>query len=143
MTTVLADHRLRCIVADSAVSDEGERVWKMRKVHRIRGELVAFAGALAECRTFIDWYRHKPETPPDFTFKDSSALVLRENGLFLFDEDCIELTKVTGGREAIGTGSVAAIAAYEALGWTDPQKAVRIACHHDLKSRPPVRTYRL
>jgi hypothetical protein len=38
---------------------------------------------------------------------------------------------------------MAALAAYEALGFTDPKRAVQIVCRHDLNSRAPVRVYRL
>lgn len=142
MTTILADARLGVMVADSHMSD-GNRCWNVRKVQRIRGALVACAGQVSEGAHFLDWWRGGAESAPEFAFGGSSALVLDESGLYIFDESTIALTKVPGGREAIGSGSQGAMCAYEALCWSDPVQAVRIACKHDHGSRPPVRTYRL
>lgn len=132
------------MVSDSNMSD-GERVWKARKVHRIRGCLLGLAGHVDEINGFLDWYRAgEPETGyPKLAFENSVVLALDPDGLWLFDSSCTQWSKVPTGREAIGTGGVAAISAYEALDWTDPARAVRIACKHDAGSRVPVRTYRL
>ena len=69
--------------------------------------------------------------------------MLDHDGLWLFDSNCDTLTRVPSGREAIGSGGKGAICAFEALGFLDAAKAVRIACTHDSGSRPPVRTYHL
>lgn len=142
MTTILADTRLGVMVSDSNMTD-GDRAWRVRKVHRIRGTLVGLAGTMIEGLAFLDWYRAGMTTPPDFAFGDSTALVLDTDGLWLFDENTDTLARVRAGREAIGTGGKGAMCAYEALGFSSPAKAVRIACVHDSGSRPPVRTYRL
>ncbi len=143
MTTILADYSRRVMVADSNATD-GDRAWQMRKVYRIRGALVGTAGNIDEAAFFRAWYANRDDTiAPEFSFANSSALVLDHSGLWLFDENTIELTRVPSGREAIGTGGKGAICAYEAMGWDDPARAVRIACKHDSGSRPPVRTYHL
>lgn len=142
MTTVLADAKLGVMVSDSFMTDD-DRVWNIKKVHRIRGALVACAGTVAQYQRFIEWWRAGATEAPDFPFKDSSALVLDASGLYLFDESTMGLTKVQSGRESIGTGGAIAIAAYEAMGWKNPAKAVKLACKHSPTSRPPVRTYRL
>jgi hypothetical protein len=143
VTTVLADARLGVMVSDSNETD-GDRTWSTKKVHRVNGALIGLAGVLhIDGDHFLDWYRAGMVAPPEFDFEESTALILDHDGLWLFDSNCITIVRVTSGREAIGTGGKGAICAYEALGWTDPAKAVRIACRHDGGSRPPVRTYKL
>ncbi len=143
MTTILADYKLGLMVADSNATD-GDRVWKIKKVHRIKGALIGLAGVMSEGQAFLEWYRGDIEKKaPVFEFGESTALVLDEFGLFYFDMNTLGLTKVPGGIESAGSGSVAAICAYEALGFKDPTRAVRIACKHDNGSRGPVRTYKL
>lgn len=127
MTTILADAKLGVVVADSSLSD-GDRLWTGRKVWRVRGALLAFAGKVLERDQFLAWYRGgQQDTPPKFA--DSSALLLSHEGLFIFNNTCTPEHIVTG-REAIGTGAKAAMCAYEALGWIDPKRAVRIVCRH-------------
>lgn len=142
MTTILADARLGVMVADSNMTD-GDRQWRVKKVHRIHGALIGLAGETLKGGYFLDWYRDGMKAPPDFDFTDCAALVLDAYGLWMFDENCSTITRVPDGREAIGTGSTAAICAHEALGFANPKRAVQIVCRHDNGSRPPVRTYRL
>jgi hypothetical protein len=142
VTTILADAKLGVMVSDTNMTDD-DRVWHIRKVFRIRRALVATAGSVIQGEAFMEWWRKGAEAPPDFDFDDSSALVLDDHGLFYFDDSVLGLTKVSTGREAIGTGGKVALAVYEALGWKDPAKAVRITCKYDSGSRTPVRTYRL
>ncbi len=144
MTTILADAKLGLMVADSNMIDEDAgRRWSVRKVKRLRGALLACAGDVMQGNYFIDWWKEGAETEPKFKFDESAALVLDDSGLYLFDATTPMLTRVPSGREAIGTGAIAAMAAYEALKWKDPRRAVTIACKHDRNSAPPVRLYRL
>lgn len=138
MTTVLADAKRRLIVSDSQVGDE-DRVWSDRKVFRHQGSLYGFAGLIEERVEFMDWIKG---TGPEPRFTNSLCLLLNESGLFLYDNSPTP-QRVARGIEAIGTGSKAAMCAYEALGFTDPAKAVRIVCKHDSSSRAPVRVYKL
>lgn len=138
MTTVLADFRLGLMVADSNVTDD-DRVWSEKKVFRYRGVLYGFAGTVEERLHFMDWKRGKKSEPK---FKDSSCLELSPEGLFVYMDSHIK-ERVQKGYEAIGTGSMAAMCAYEALGFTDPKRAVKIVCKNDHQSRAPVRVYKL
>lgn len=139
MTTILADHRLGLMAADSAVST-GEAVARMRKVWRINGVLVGLAGDVTQFEDFLAWYRSGfVETRGPVS--GVSALELSDSGLVYFAGN--KRAPVQGGRDAIGSGKVAALSAYEALGHTNPGKAVRIVCKHDGSSRAPVRVYKL
>lgn len=141
MTTVLADLRLGVMVADSAVND-GDRLWiGQRKVWRIGGDLLGFAGRMTEVEEFLLWWRSGCNMAAP-AFSHSQALVMRPDELLYFSGST-RATPVQSGREAIGTGGKGAMCAYEALGWSDPRKAVGIACHHDLTSSGPVRVYKL
>lgn len=141
MTTVLADRRFGVMFADSNISD-GERQWRARKVFRVNGDLFGFAGDVPEWTSFRDWIKGGMSTarPKSTTLQ---VLQLRRDGLFYFGTGDELPERISSGREAIGTGSMAAMAAYEATGWTDPRRAVQIACRHDAESRAPVRAYYL
>lgn len=130
------------MVSDSNMTDD-DRVWRVKKVFRIGGVLVATAGAVSQGEAFMDWYRTDTTKPPEFDFDEGSALVLGSNGLFYFDSSVLTLTKIPSGREAIGTGGKVAMAVYESQRWKDPVRAVRITCKYDNGSRTPVRSYRL
>jgi hypothetical protein len=123
MTTVIADARLGVIVSDSNATDD-DRAWSERKVFRI---------------AFMEWIKGDGKAPD---FSNSYCLMLSDSGLFIYDKSTMP-QKVARGIEAIGTGAKAAICAYEALGLTDPARAVKIVCRHDSGSRLPVRTYKL
>jgi len=140
VTTILADAKLGVMVSDSCVSD-GDRVYRERKVFRVRGELLGFAGDLNQALSFLAWWRAGcVEKPPKF---DATAcLILGPSGLIAYHESIIP-AKVVSGCASIGTGGKAAMCAYEALGFKNPARAVGIVCRHDEKSRAPVRTYRL
>lgn len=130
------------MVSDSNISD-GDRSWSGRKIFRSRGALIGCAGEVEQGNWFVDWWKDGADTPPTFDFSGSSALVLDDSGLYLYDSSTIGLTLVTTRHESIGTGAIGAICAYEAMGWKDPRRAVAIACKHDAKSRAPVRVYHL
>lgn len=140
MTTILADLRLGVMVSDSNVSN-GDRVWRSRKVWRSRGALLGFSGNVDEARAFLDWWRAGAiGKHPGFAY--SEALILSIDGVWHYSGNRLP-ERIASGREAIGTGGKAAMAAYEALAWQEPRRAVRIACNHDSDSRAPVRVYSL
>lgn len=139
MTTILCDAKKGIMLADSSISDD-DRIWLDRKVYRVKGNLVGFAGDYEEGRIFLDWLRGKRDKPK---CKDISALMLTHEGLFIFEGAQMEPRKVERGIESIGTGAKAVICTYEALGFDDPKKAMKIVCKHDAGSRPPIRTYKL
>lgn len=139
MTTILADWHLGLMVCDSAASDQ-HRVWKAKKVFRVHGALIGMAGHLDEFGTFLAWAKTDfQDAPPKIGHID--ALVMTPSGLLHFGASALPI-KVPA-RQAIGTGAMAAMAVYEALGFDDPRRAVSIVCKHDANSRGPVRVYRL
>lgn len=142
MTTVLADARLGVMVSDSCVTG-GDRVWSGAKVFRVRGHLLGFAGDIAARTRFLAWWKRGGKEADAETFKGGQALVMTPAGKLIFYEGDDLPVDIPGGREAIGTGGKAAIAAYDALGWEDPKKAVAVACRYDSASRLPVRVYKL
>lgn len=140
MTTILASWPLGVMVTDSSVSD-GDRVWSGKKVTRWKDELIGTAGEVDASALFLDWYKNgKTGKPPKMTA--CQVLVLSPTKLSVYSNSTTEEI-MSGGIEAIGTGAKAAMAAFEALGWTDPQRAVAIVCNHDAHSRTPVRTYKV
>lgn len=138
MTTILADTKLGVMVSDSNVSDE-DRAWSRRKVFRIGGALVGVAGPNEDWLPLLDWLRKSPEDDPP-KFGKASLMILDSHGLRVYEASPFP---ERSQREAIGSGGKVAMAVYEALGWQDPAKAVRITCKHDAGSRSPVRLYRL
>lgn len=142
MTTVLADARLGVIVADSNISD-GDRTWSGRKVFRVKGCLIGYAGNEEDSIAFLDWFKSGHDVAKKPKLTNFSALLLSPRGLFSYDQDLILPLPVAKGIESIGTGAKAAMSAYEALDWKDPKRAVQIVCRHDSSSRAPVRVYHL
>ncbi len=143
MTTILADARLGLMVSDSNLV-AGDRKWSGPKVIRIRGDLVGYAGASQTYMKAIACLRRREELTADIwgADEDTDLLVLTPRGLFHYAGGPTA-ERVTSGRESIGTGGPAAMAAYEALGWQDPRRAVGLACKYDANSARPVRVYRL
>ena len=131
------------MVSDSNAVDAELRRYSVRKVFRIHGHLIGFAGHMPEFERFCEWYRGRMLGKLRFNTDKSTALILAPVGLFVFDDNATGLQRVVKGREAIGSGAMCAIAAFEALDWQDPTKAVRIACNHDAQSGGPVKTYKL
>lgn len=128
------------MVADSNASDQ-VRTWSARKVYRVHGALIGMAGNLDQFGVFLAWAKTNfQDAPPKLTNLD--ALVLSPSGLLNFAGSGLPI-RVHGGRQAVGTGAMAAMAVYEALGHSDPRKAVQIVCRHDANSRAPVRVYKL
>lgn len=143
MTTVLADTHLGVMVSDSNVSD-GDRKWSSRKVFRVRGTLVGCAGSAQVYMKALACLKRGDVLTDEIwgTDEDTDLLVLTDHGLFHYAGGATA-ERVPSGRECIGSGSRAAIAAYEALGWQDPRRAVGLACKYDANSARPVRVYRL
>lgn len=108
--------------------------------------LLAGAGTVSEYGPAIEWFKknglsHPDETPPRMS-EAASVLILTESGLWVYDESMPEVQRTASGIEAIGTGAIAALSAYEGIGERSPEamrRAVRIACKHDAGSRAPVR----
>lgn len=132
------------MVSDSNAVDTDYRRYSVRKVFRVRDALIGFAGHMSEYEKFIAWYRAGGEGGKlRFKTSLSSALILRPDGLYIFDDNATSVQRVRTGREAIGSGAQGALAAFEALGWANPRRAVRIACHVDSQSSGTIRCYSL
>lgn len=141
MTTVLADARLGVMVCDSHITDGISRKWTGKKVFRIRGALVGVAGDSQTYLPALEWMRHGG-APPEWKDDSTDLLVLAKDGLRLFAGGP-EAEKVPKGIEAIGSGASAAMAVYEALGWQNPQLAVKLAAKYDAGSGGRVYVYKL
>ncbi len=143
MTTILADVAHGVMVSDTLFTD-GDRRWTGRKVFRIHGALVGIAGSSRTYLRLLEALRERRPLSEVWRRNDEAAslLVLRNDGLFVYS-DSPDAEKVASGREAVGTGALAAMAVHEALGWSDPKRAVAMAVKHDVNSGAPIRVYKL
>jgi hypothetical protein len=128
------------MVSDSNVSD-GDRSWCDKKVFRHKGALLGFAGPVDYRIKFLKWWKSDRAAPPPIV-ADGSVLILDKKSLFTYSYG-VTGELIASGIEAVGSGAKAAMCAYDALGHTNPAKAVRIVCKHDSGSCGPVRTYKL
>jgi hypothetical protein len=141
MTTVLADAKAGLMVSDSCVT-AGDRVWSGPKIFRIRGHLLGFAGDVSARDRFRKWWKEGGEGDGP-SFKGGEALVMTPEGILQYYHGDDPMEIISSGREAIGSGGKAAIAAYDALGWDNARRAVEVACRHDSGSRAPIRAMKL
>lgn len=135
MTTIAADATLGLMAADSHWTDEDER-GPVRKVYRINGALVGFAGALASVAEARAWMAGKRPKPPA---SDVSALILSGSRLCAWTpiDGYVDVPK----RYAIGTGGKAARAAM--LAGASCARAVAIAREVDANTSGRTRIYKL
>jgi ATP-dependent protease HslVU (ClpYQ) peptidase subunit len=135
VTTIAADLQSGTMASDSQWSDGAEK-GTTRKVYRINGALIGFAGDWDLIAKALIWFRKGKEGP--CPRGEISALIL--NGKLTTWEP--ENGFMDQGRQfAIGTGGAAARAAM--MAGVDVRKAVSIACKIDAQSGGPVRTYRV
>lgn len=132
MTTIIADASLGVMCSDSQWSDDDEK-GSVRKVWRIKGALVGFAGDMdqaAKAREFISGRGPAP-------CGNVTALWLGPEGLRVWtpSDGWLDIGPV----HAIGSGSKAARAAHF-VGAT-PQQAIRAAAAVDAGTGGRVRTY--
>ena len=135
MTTIAADLNYGAMASDSQWSDGAEK-GICRKVYRINGALIGFAGDMKTITQAREWFRKGKAGPSPRG--DISALIL--NGKLTAwapDDGFMDV----GNQFAIGTGGAAARAAM--MAGVDVRKAVAIACKIDAQSGGPVRTYRV
>jgi len=137
MTTITVDAALGIMCADSHWSDGLEK-GPMRKVWRINGALVGFAGALdaieATKAYLKDGCNGKP--PPQAC---ASALLL--DGTKVCTWTRLDGFTTVPGRYAIGSGGAAARAALEA--GASASKALAIARNIDARTSGRTRVYKL
>lgn len=138
MTTIAADATTGTMCSDSCWSDGIEKA-PIRKVFRIKGALVGFAGDLDEIGMVREWMRGRMLREDMPKAENVIALAMSQSGLRAW-------TAVDGfvgvpRRYAIGSGGMAARAAL-ARGAT-PAEAVAIAREIDAGTHGKTRTYRL
>ena len=137
MTTIVADAHAGIMVSDSQWTD-GHVIGSTRKVWRIRGNLVGFAGDIDAIGRTLAWFRGGFDGQPPGG--NCLALILRRVGIFTWTAEDGELREAAPFF-AIGTGGQAARAAM--LAGTDARRAVRIASTIDPGTGGRVRAYRL
>ena len=136
MTTIIADRTMIC--CDSMCSDSDSK-WSVIKAIRIGGSLYATAGGAAEGERFLDWIRRKQRGKVPIVSEEFSALMLRQDGLWLFDSQLVPMPLLNA--HAIGSGCKAARGAL--MAGASLHRAVEIACEIDAGSSLPVQTYLL
>lgn len=135
MTTIAADAILGIMAADSHWTDQDER-GPVRKVWRINGALVGFAGPLVTIGEARAWMAGRRAKPPS---GDVSALILSGGRLCAWTpvDGYVDVPK----RFAIGTGGKAARAAM--LAGASCVRAVAIAREVDAGTSGRTRVYKL
>lgn len=137
MTTIAADVKAGVMAADSDWTD-GDARGVIRKVFRIRGALIGFAGTLRDIESVKAWFRDGfggavPDT-------DVTALILRPTGISVWT--ALDGEHSEGSSQfAIGTGAMCARGAM--LAGATCAQAVRIAIRIDATSSGRVRVYKL
>ena len=116
----------------------GDVIGSVRKVWRVRGDLVGFAGDIEAIGATLEWFRRGfvGDAPRD----ECVALILRRTGIFTWSPTDGEVRE-DAPFFAIGTGGQAARAAMHA--GADCRKAVRIASTIDAGTGGRVRVYSL
>jgi ATP-dependent protease HslVU (ClpYQ) peptidase subunit len=144
MTTILADANLGVMVSDTQVLSGDRKFTKQRKVFRVRNFLVGIAGDSRVYLRALDALKKGEPLQQSMWGEDmdTSFLVLSPEGLFHFAGGPTP-ERVATGIEAIGSGASAAMAAYEAMSWQNPRRAVSLAVKYDTHSGAPVRQYHL
>lgn len=137
MTTIVADAKAGVMASDSNWFDEAEK-GHCRKVYRVGGCLIGFAGTYKDITAARRWFEagRQGRAPTG----DVAALILTPGR--------IETWRPADGfmheqsrQFAIGSGSACARAAM--MAGADCAKAIRIACKIDPKSGGRVRVYKL
>lgn len=135
MTTIAACSVERVMCSDSGWND-GDTRGETRKVFRVRGDLVGFAGDLADIQEWLAAYRKKREP------KRSGISVLRLSASGQIHTWTLgQWCEMSEKQFAIGSGGVAARVAMD-MGATCRQSVLK-AIKFDAGSFGPVRTYRL
>lgn len=137
MTTIAADAGLGLMASDSQWTD-GDARGIARKIFRIRGALIGFAGNLGEIELAREWF--KSGFTSDYPDVGVTALIMRGRSLSTWTVIDGEIP-MRQPRFAIGTGGLCARAAM--IAGADCAQAVRIACTIDANSGGRVRVYRL
>lgn len=136
MTTIAACSAEMVMCSDSGWND-GDTRGEVRKVFRVRGDLVGLSGDVADIQAWLAAYRRRQDPAPRSSV---NALRLSTDGqihTWTLGDWC----SMAERQFAIGTGGVAARAAMK-HGAT-VRDAVKTAISLDAGSFGPVRTYRI
>lgn len=123
-------------MCSDSIWHDGTEVGPIRKVFRVQGKLVGFAGSLKLRPSLIRWLKHGGPVPP----AGDVTLMILERGRLHVWRACDGYVAV-GPQFAIGSGGAIARAAM--MAGATCQRAVRIATEIDALSGGRVRTYRL
>lgn len=117
---------------------------RIKKGYREQEVIIATAGESSPGMVFVDWYgsgKPIPHTPLVDGDADFTCLVWSSDGLYEFDKYCRGVKVAHPDFYAVGSGSMAAMAAMYA--GASARRAVEIACKCNPESGPPVVTMRL
>lgn len=135
MTTIAACAIEGVMCSDSGWND-GDTRGEARKVFRVRGDLVGFAGVLADIQAWLADYRKRRDPPARL-----EVCAIRLSGGQIHTWTRGEWCAMAEKQFAIGTGGVAARAAMKH--GASAREAVKTAISLDAGSFGPVRTYRI
>lgn len=124
--------------ADKRVS--GGTVFKMSKIQRVNGSLIAGCGHTEQVLKFIEW-RKNPDTKPTFEERTWEALELTSDGRILWWGTELMPIEIEDDYYAIGSGSDYAMGAM-AMG-ASPSQAIKIAAIYDPSTGPDVQSLKL
>jgi hypothetical protein len=138
MTVIAASVNECRIAADRWCFNDDDTHHEMRKIHRIRGALVGFAGDLVDIEKAIAWMRagSDPEKAPA---GNVVALILNRSGLSTWTP--IDGEIAVPSPYAVGSGGACARAAMAA--GADVKRAVLIACEVHSQCGGGVSVYKL
>ena len=135
MTTIAADADAGVMCSDSGWSD-GDQRGAIRKVHRVRGDLVGLSGDIDASQQWLADHRAKREPSPKLI-----VTALRLSGGAIYTWTAGGWCKHDERQLAIGSGAMAARAAM--MSGKSCREAVAIATKIDAGSFGPVRSYRV
>lgn len=139
--TVVA-YRDGVLASDSAASEGDTIAHGIKKIYRVRGNLIGCAGYLSDISKFINWFRAGGEEDEFPKMKDLSALMVsREGNVYCYDHIGPTPTQITSSYCATGSGMQIALGAMYA--GADAVQAVKAAIKHNGGCAGPVRTLRL
>lgn len=138
MTVIVASVSEGCMAADRWCID-GDIHFPMRKVHRIGGSLVGFAGDVVDVNVALAWMRRGRRPEDDVPNGNVTALILSSKGLSTWSP-ADGLVKVPPSY-AIGSGDACALVAL-AMG-ANVRRAVAETCKWHAQCGGGVSVYRL
>jgi ATP-dependent protease HslVU (ClpYQ) peptidase subunit len=111
MTTVIATEKE--MAGDSKITNMATH-FESRKIFRCKnGDILGIAGSVTDAMKFLEWYEDGADRSkdPGFDNSDFEILVIKHDGLFIFDDSLMPI-RIDSGMCAIGSGKMAAMAAF-------------------------------